>query len=396
MYTNLPKHEIDSRIKRFQALMTELGVDISLIIYNPDLFYFTGVVQQGILMIEREDEPVFFVRRYHERAVAESPLRRIERINSPTEIVQFLGSKLKEVKRIGLELDVMPVNFCNRITQIFENKEFVDISFMVRRTRSVKSALEIELMRRSGRNLVRLMNVAGDRIKEGKKEHEVISDIVKFALDEGHAGTIRMRNWNQEIPFGHVLSGESGCVGSFADTPLGGQGRHPSSPFGPGDREIKAEEPIIVDIMWVEEGYITDMTRVFSIGEIHDQEITGAHDLAILILRGAEKRLKPHQSSKVIIEESRKLALEGGLEKSFMGLPGNNVKFLGHGIGIEVDEFPFFADGIDFTLEEGMTFALEPKFVLKGKGAVGVENTYLIKPEGFENLTEMEEGIIVI
>jgi Xaa-Pro aminopeptidase len=149
-------------------------------------------------------------------------------------------------------------------------------------------------------------------------------------------------------------------------------------------------------MMWVEEGYATDMTRVYSIGMIEDEEILKAHETAMRILSTAEMRLKPQRSSKAILKESVNIAAEQGLIHYFMGVPGNNVAFLGHGIGIEVDEFPFIAEGLDFTLKEGMTLALEPKFVLPGKGAVGVENTYVISPDGCENLTEMEVEIIVI
>jgi Xaa-Pro dipeptidase len=396
MYRTLAKDEIESRIERFLIRMKDAGVDIALVVHIPDLFYFTGVVQQGILLVEAGEEPIYFVRRYHERAVLESPLKNIIRITSPAEIVPYLGSRYHRVKSVGLELDVMPVSFYDRLTDIFEGKEFVDISTMIREVRSVKSAFEIELMKRSGKKLVRLMQAAGESIREGKKEHEVFSEMVKFALDKGHSGTIRMRNWNQDIPFGHVLSGESGAIGTYTDTPLGGRGRHPLSPFGPGERVIKRKEPIIVDMMWVEEGYATDMTRVYSIGKIKDGEILKAHETAMRILRSAEMGLKPLKSSKAILKESANIAAEQGLIHCFMGVPGNNVAFLGHGIGIEVDEFPFIAEGLDFTLKEGMTLALEPKFVLPGKGAVGVENTYLICPDGCENLTEMEEGIIVI
>ncbi|NIS73801.1 MAG: M24 family metallopeptidase [Deltaproteobacteria bacterium] len=396
MYRTLAKDEIESRIERFLVRMKDAGVDIALVVHIPDLFYFTGVVQQGILLVEAGEEPIYFVRRYHERAVLESPLKNIVRITSPAEIVPYLGSRYHRVKSVGLELDVMPVSFYDRLTGIFAGKEFVDISTMIREVRSVKSAFEIELMKRSGKKLVRLMQAAGESIREGKKEHEVFSEMVKFALDKGHSGTIRMRNWNQDIPFGHVLSGESGAVGTYTDTPLGGRGRHPLSPFGPGERVIKREEPIIVDMMWVEEGYATDMTRVYSIGKIEDGEILKAHETAMRILRSAEMRLKPRRSSKAILKESVNIAAEQGLINCFMGVPGNNVAFLGHGIGIEVDEFPFIAEGLDFTLKEGMTLALEPKFVLPGKGAVGVENTYVISPDGCKNLTEMEEEIIVI
>ena len=77
-----------------------------------------------------------------------------------------------------------------------------------------------------------------------------------------------------------------------------------------------------------------------------------------------------------------------------MGAPGYNVKFIGHGVGIESDELPFIAKGSPTILSPGMTFALEPKFVFPGEGAVGVENTYLVTETGFENLTLMEEGIV--
>jgi Xaa-Pro aminopeptidase len=79
---------------------------------------------------------------------------------------------------------------------------------------------------------------------------------------------------------------------------------------------------------------------------------------------------------------------------NFMGPPGYNTKFIGHGVGIEVDEIPFIAKGSPTVLEAGMAFALEPKFVFPGEGAVGVENTYLVTGTGFETLTPLSEGIL--
>ncbi len=79
---------------------------------------------------------------------------------------------------------------------------------------------------------------------------------------------------------------------------------------------------------------------------------------------------------------------------NFMGAPGYNTKFIGHGVGIEVDEMPFIAKGMSAVLVPGMAFTLEPKFVFPGEGAVGIENTYLVTPEGYEKLTILEEGVI--
>lgn len=396
MYATVPKYEVDGRIDRFRKLLSARGIDMAVIIHSPDLFYFTGVVQQGVMVIDVENDPVFFVRRSFERAVNESPLETIARIESLDDVVPYMRSRLKGTKKIGLEMDVMPVAFYQRIAPIFGDNECTDISILVRQARSIKSPFEIGLMRKSGAKLVGLLQRARDFIRYGRREIEVTADMIKFSLNEGHEGVIRMRRWNQDLPFGHVLSGENACYETFTDTPLGGKGRHPSTPFGPGDNTLHAGEPIIVDMMWVEEGYITDMTRVYSLGKIEDKELTRAHRVSMGILRKVEESFRPGGNTREILKDSMEIARENGLSESFMGLPGNRVNFLGHGIGLEVDELPLISPGFDIPLEAGMTFAIEPKFILRGKGAVGVENTYLITEEGFENLTVMEEDIIMV
>ena len=79
-----------------------------------------------------------------------------------------------------------------------------------------------------------------------------------------------------------------------------------------------------------------------------------------------------------------------------MGPRGHKTSFIGHGIGLELNEPPFIADGHDYPLEEGMTFALEPKMVFVGEGAVGTENTYLVTARGVRKLTPAPEDLVEI
>ncbi len=395
-YELVPKEEITNRIQRFRELLAENGIDVAVIVQSADLFYFTGIVQQGILLVFADDEPIFFVRKSFDRARRETPLSRVEEISSPSDIPSRIGNESTSGRVVGFEMDVIPAWLLGRLSEILSPSSVMDITHLIRTARAVKSEYEIRKMKESGKRLVSLVEKAKEVIREGVSEVEVAGRIVDFALSNGHGGIIKMRNWNQDLTVAHVLSGENGSVETFTDTPLGGKGLHTGFPFGPSERRIERGEPVIVDVMWVHEGYTTDMTRVFSVGGIKDEKLLEAHDLAIEIIRSIEKMLVPGSGTRLIYEEAVSLAEKNGFSEYFMGYGKNRVKFVGHGIGIEVDEYPFFAEKLDFLLEEGMTVAIEPKFVFPGKGAVGVENTYLITREGPENLTKLDEKIIIL
>jgi Xaa-Pro aminopeptidase len=77
-----------------------------------------------------------------------------------------------------------------------------------------------------------------------------------------------------------------------------------------------------------------------------------------------------------------------------MGPPDGQVRFVGHGVGLELDELPVLAPGFDEPLRAGQTLAVEPKFVLPGLGAVGIENTWAVAEGGGVRLTELDDGAI--
>jgi Xaa-Pro aminopeptidase len=290
-------------------------------------------------------------------------------------------------------MDVMPVATFHRYAALFPGVNTKDISLVIRELRSVQGPSEIEAMRTCGKKLSMLLSEARKEIRPGMTETELQGILQGKAIAGGHTTIARMRSWNQEVGLGCVISGPDAAIPSYADFPTAGRGTCPYVPSGQGYRAFGRNEPIIVDTIWAQDGYLVDMARTYVIGRL-PEKLTMAHELSVKILRNMESAIRPGAVAGDLYEIGMEMASHSTFAACFMGPPGYNVKFIGHGIGIEADEFPFIAKGSKTVLAPGMTFALEPKFVFPGEGAVGLENVYLVNETGFEKLTQMEEEII--
>ena len=90
------------------------------------------------------------------------------------------------------------------------------------------------------------------------------------------------------------------------------------------------------------------------------------------------------------------MATAAGLGDCFMGPPGEQAKFVGHGVGLELDEFPVLAQGFDLPLIAGQTIAVEPKFVFPELGSIGIENTFAVTEQGGEKITVLVDDLVKI
>lgn len=389
-----PLSELQCRCQKLQHLLCQRQIDAVMILQNSDLFYFTGSIQKGLLFLPAVGEPIYFVMRDHGRARMESGLCHVEKLVS----LRDLGAGLARhghalPRRLGFESDVVPVTEAERYQKLFSDAEMVDVTPLIREVRAIKSAYELEIMKDCALLADRIYEYAKTVIKVGRTDHEVAADLLCFALKQGHQGLIRMRRFNAELFFGHVLSGADGAVPSHLDAPLGGLGITPAVGQGAGYKTIAAHEPIIVDFIAAYDGYLVDQTRTFIIGSVPDKlQQAYHHMLEIQKLLFAIAR--PGVSWSELYRQSRSLALELGYGDHFMGTGESQVRFIGHGIGIEVDEYPFIAEGFDQQLlQPGMTFAFEPKAVFPGLGAVGVENTWRVSVDGIKRLTFSSEDL---
>ncbi|GAB4245907.1 MAG: Xaa-Pro peptidase family protein [Deltaproteobacteria bacterium] len=393
MYTLTPATEIHARIAKLQAGLTAAKLDAAFLVQNADLFYFTGSIQQGILIVPAEGEPVYFVRRVFERAVEESPLPDVRKIASPKEVAAYFAGKHITFAAIGFELDVLPVGTFLRFQQLFPGAKPEDVSMIVREIRAAKSPHEADTLRRNGKKLAALLSGAREKVRPGVTEVALQGMLQGEAIGGGHSTINRMRAFNQDPGLGCVISGPDAAVPSYADFPTAGRGLSPYVPAGQGERAIGKNEPLIIDLMWAQDGYLVDMARTYSIGTL-SPKLEDAYAHAVSVLRTIEAGIRPGAVAKDLYESGLSVAAATPFAQNFMGAPGYNTKFIGHGIGIEVDEIPFIAKGAPTILAPGMVFALEPKFVFPGEGAVGLENTYLVTADGFETLTPLDESVL--
>ncbi|PKM79802.1 MAG: aminopeptidase P family protein [Firmicutes bacterium HGW-Firmicutes-14] len=390
-----PAGELQNRISGFQAMLGEKQIDGALIIQAADLFYFSGTAQNGHLYIPAQGQPVLMVRKSFSRACEESALEDIVLLTSIKKLPELIAEAGLSVPRvIGLEMDVLPANTYLFYGNIFKDTKTVDISPLIRQARQVKSPYEITLLRESGRKMAQVFREVPSMIREGMSEVELAAKIEGLARSMGHVGYISMRAFNQAV-FGHLLSGWSGAVPSAFDGATGGIGLTPFFPQGCSLKTIGRNESILVDYVGLWDGYITDQTRFFSIGPL-PANLMNAFETALRIQDAMIERLKPGVNGSEIHELALDMAAEAGLADNFMGFGADRARFVGHGVGLELDELPVLAKGLDVQMQTGMVFALEPKFIFPGEGAVGIENTFVLTEKGAEKITTAPDELIII
>ena len=392
-----PKNELEHRIRSLQQKMAGEGLDAVIVVQNADLFYFTGTVQSGNLYIPVEGEPVYMVRKDHLRARMESGLKEVVPFVSMRDIPSILAQfSYPQPERIGMELDVVPVNFFERYRKVFPAAEFSDATPLIRRVRMIKTHYEIHLLQDAAQQVDKVCRRAREVIREGMSDLELAAELEYTARREGHQGLVRMRGFNAEIFYAQVFSGTDTAVPAYVDTPLGGLGLNPSFGQGASYKKIGRNEPILIDFAGCCDGYLVDQTRVFALGGLPDRLQRGYDDM-----RRVQERMKecavPGMTWGALYGECHGLAVAMGYADSFMGGRGAQVSFIGHGLGIEMDEYPFIARGFDdMVLEAGMVFAFEPKVVFPGEGAVGIENTFFLTGEGIKQLTFSDDELVVL
>jgi Xaa-Pro dipeptidase len=388
----------EQRQQALQREMIERGWSGFLVTNNVDIYYYCGSMQTGYLFIPAEGDALYLVRRSLVRAEEEASAA-VEALGSLKTLGERLrarcagGSATVGVMRIGTELDVLPVQLYLRLQAALPGAAWEDGSLLVREQRMIKSPDEVAAIREAARVVDAALEAVIPHIREGMAEFELMALIEHQLRLRGHQGLMRMRAYNSELITGMVAAGAAAAVPTYFDGPAGGTGLAPSSPQSSGRALIGRGEPILVDIGCTIDGYLIDQTRTLVIGDL-DPELQRAYDVAEQVLRATEARLQPG----IIAEHLYLLALdqvqEAGLSAHFMGYGADQVKFLGHGIGLEIDELPVLAKGFKYPLAPGMVIAIEPKFTFPGRGVVGIEDTYLITENGYEKLTISRDGIL--
>ncbi len=377
------------RQRRLQQTMRTQGIDAFILIHSVALYYFTGTIQNGYLLIPAEGESVFFVRKSVSRARSEYD-GRVEPLGSMADLAAHIG---QDRPVIALEYDVTPLTYLGRLQKTFPNADWRDGTSAVRELRMIKSPQEVAKIKEAARVLDTAFMRSLSYIHPGMSEIEMLSRIEAEMRQMGHIGVIRSRGYNQLLTAGVIMSGAAAAMPAFFDGPAGGEGLSPAYPQGSGRNRFERNTPILVDVGCCIDGYNIDQSRTIVFGEL-PRELRRAYETSERIAREAEERMRPGAVCEDLYMQSLRTAEEAGLLDHYMGYKSDRAKFLGHGIGLEIDELPVLAERFAAPLAPGMVIAVEPKFTFPGQGVVGTEDSYLITEDGWERLSATRQGLI--
>jgi Xaa-Pro aminopeptidase len=386
-YGLVPAQEIFHRISRLQQTLPEAQIDGVLILDPLNMYYYSGTIQQGVLFIPVEGEPVFLIRRSYERALRETPLEKVYSLNGISQLKTTLVGLGLPVDTLGVAEATLSVSVFKSLARAFPTATFTDIGAPLEMIRAVKSDYEVGLIRKAGALHETVYDTIPSMIREGMTEWELGAEIHKEMMALGYTGIIRFAAFGAELFMGVICFGESGLYPTASVGPGGFTGLSPAFPLLGGKKKLGRGEPIYIDTGFGFEGYFTDQTRVFSLGAPPAPALE-AQQTCLDIQEAIRCRLKPGAiPSRIYREVFDEIVYPRGFEKDFMGFAGNQMPFLGHGIGLAASEFPIIADKNQSPLEANMVIALEPKKGLAGIGLLGVENTFLVTNEGGDRLT---------
>ena len=381
--------ELTLRRDKIRALMVKQEIDAALITCNVNLIYTVGTVVSGYLYLPLNAPARLFYKRPNNLSGEHvHPIRKPEQL---PELIQACGLPLP--KRLMLEGGELSFTDYSRLAACFPQAEVLPVGTqLLRQARSIKTPYEIELFRRSGRAHAQAYSQIPGAFRSGMTDRELSIEVERLMRLEGCLGLFRVFGQSMEIFMGSLITGDNAATPSPYDFAMGGQGMDPSIPGGANGTLLRKGQSVMVDMGGNFFGYICDMTRVFSVGQL-PQQAYDAHQACIDVQEAIAAMARPGVTCEEIYNLAIDVVTRAGFADYFMGI-GQKAKFVGHGIGLEINEAPVLAPRMKQRLEPGMVFALEPKIVLPRVGAVGVENSWVVTAEGIDKLTLCPEEII--
>jgi Xaa-Pro dipeptidase len=396
MFKDLTRQELENRIAKLCKALTRASSDwkTAFVINKVNQYYLTGTMQDGIFILKKDGSYAYFARRSYERAKIESPLINIYQMESYKDVAKIIGEKCGKTY---IETEIVTLGIMERLKKYFNIDEIKPLDKILFGIRSVKSPYEIYWMEESGKQHQYLLeNIVPAMLTEGMSEADFTALLYEKMISLGYHGVSRFSIFQTEMVIGQIGFGESSLYPTSFDGPGGMLGMCPAVPIiGNRERRLKKGDLVFVDIGYGVNGYHSDKTQVYMFGAVPSDEAVKAHGACKDIQQKAASLLKtgliPSKIYNTVMSE-----IDSSFLENFMGFGSRKVKFLGHGVGLNIDEYPVIANGFNEPLEENMVIALEPKKGINGVGLVGVEDTYIVTSDGGRCITGGGKDIIVV
>ncbi len=387
MQRELTREEITQRLNNLCRAMDQKHPDwdTAFLVSKINQYYLTGTMQDGLLVIRRDGGAGLFVRRSFERALDESPFEPIYQIGSYRDAAKIIGA---ECGQTYVETDVMTLAISKRLEKHFNMAEIHALDQTVLYVRAVKTPYELACMEQAGQIHDTLMrDILPTLLREGMSENELCVALLDKMFEHGFHGSTRFQMFQTDLGLGQVGFGTNTLYPTNFDGPGGHVGLSAVAPImGSRERKLTCGDLIFADVGFGIKGYNSDKSQAYIFGAKPPESVVMEHRQCVEIQKRIAELLKPGARPSDIYRTIM-AGLSDGFKRDFMGFGHRQVRFLGHGIGLHVDELPVIAEGFDAPLEENMVFAVEPKKGIKDVGLIGVEDTYIVTKDGGRCIT---------
>jgi Xaa-Pro dipeptidase len=395
----VPLTELTDRMRRFRAQMDARCPEWALAAFlgKVNQYYFTGTMQDGLLLVPREGEAAYWVRRSFERAKEESLFADIRPMKGFRDAAEGIAPTPGSWPSVHLETELVPFALVERFRKHFPCGRVGSLDRAIGRVRAIKSPYELECLERVGAIHRRVLEEGVPALlRAGMSEADLGCELYSLMVREGHQGTVRFSMFNVDIAVAQLGFGENSLYPTSFDGPGGCRGLSPAAPvLGSRERSLRKGDLVFVDTGCGMDGYCTDKTMIYMFGQALPDEVLALHQRCVDIQARLAAQLKPGAIPSKLYTSIME-SLDQNFRQHFMGFGNRRANFLGHGVGLQIDEPPVLTEGFDEPLVEGMVLALEPKRGVPGIGMVGTENTYVVTAEGGRSLTGGEVGPIPV
>lgn len=391
--------DMQKRIEQLQFKLQESGISAAIIQKPRNLYYYTKTSQPSNLWVPAEGKPILFARRVHGLTREQTSIQQVKSASSLDQMKEYLlevGMFPASNQYIGVEIDFLPYHLVKKLESTFAEQRIKPITPIIAEQRFVKTEPEIELIRESARLWKRSHEAILEHGHPGQKEHEIAAIFENEARKNGGDGLVWFHRWDACLPGGGIVASgyHSWTISGHAMT-VTGLGLSNALPWGASDKEVAEGELMVVDYGLAKQGYHSDMARTYSIGKASDEHKDLWKKLIDLHFQVIEE-VRPGKTGAELYEKAVEIAKKMDMEENFMGINENRGAYIGHSIGLELDEFPVIGPKAKNTLPTNAVITLEPKFMVPGLGSVMVEDDILITENGYEIIGEVGHDLFEI
>ena len=383
-YSTIPKSEINTRISNLKVFLQKNDCEAALLLSIPELYYYSGFGADGAIYVPVEGSPVHLVKRNKPFAQEYSQISELKLFGRRSKIFETLEVPPKA--RVAIEKEIVPSSIVDHLESLTNSIELVNGSFIFRNIRSIKSKFEIDQIEQAATLVDESFEYCTEIANSQMTEIELASKLNTWLLHNGHNGYINTYAFNTAlVNYSYVISSHSSVLNTYF-TPISGYGLSLKYPYGPSRQKLGKNRPFVIDSCGNHLGYISDTTRTFICGHF-DEETRDQLRALIQIKEFIYKNLKPKINLGELYTEVMNLSKELKIEKQFMGTNQDRVAFIGHGVGLTLDDLPvFYSKGPD--LVQGNVLACEPKLFVQNEKILGIEDNSVITSNGNRLLTK--------